>query len=113
MRTTGSLSLLRPDPGDGAVRLIWFSTIGVMTIFAQIASRQAPTSQPWPRHVIDASSRGADGVRAADVNGDGIMDLVAGWEQGGLTRIYLGSRASGQPPAWRPITIGKSPDIED
>ena len=95
------------------MRLIWLSTIGVMTIFAQIASRQAPTSQPWPRHVIDASSRGADGVRAADVNGDGIMDLVAGWEQGGLTRIYLGSRASGQPPAWRPITIGKSPDIED
>ena len=48
--------------------------------------------QPWTRHVIDASSRGADGVRTADVNGDGIPDLVAGWEQGGLTRVYVGSR---------------------
>jgi len=34
------------------------------------------TSDSWTRHTIDASSRGADGVRAADANGDGLSDLV-------------------------------------
>ena len=35
--------------------------------------------------MIDASSRGADGVRLADVNGDGLMDITTGWEEGGIT----------------------------
>jgi len=30
----------------------------------------------WPRHIIDASSRGAGGVRLADVNGDGLLDIT-------------------------------------
>ena len=63
--------------------------------------------------MIDASSRGADGVRTADVNGDGIPDLVAGWEQGGLTRVYVGSRAHTEGPRWRAVTVGQSPDVED
>jgi hypothetical protein len=68
----------------------------------------APDTQPWTRHVIDSSSRGADGVRAADANGDGRADLVAGWEQGGLTRVYVASGGR-----WHAVTVGKSPDVED
>ena len=67
-----------------------------------------PPPQPWIRHVIDSSSRGADGVRSADTNGDGLADLVAGWEQGGLTRVYIASRGT-----WHGVTVGKSPDVED
>ena len=44
---------------------------------------------PWAYHVIDDTSRGADGVKLADVNGDGLMDIVTGWEEGGVTRVYL------------------------
>jgi hypothetical protein len=84
-----------------------------LLLLAHIPSLQAPNTQPWTRHVIDATSRGADGVRAADVNGDGIPDLVAGWEQGGLTRVYLAMRSSTGEPSWRAMTIGKSPDVED
>ena len=32
-------------------------------------------AEPWKRHTIDKSSRGADGVRLADVNGDGLQDI--------------------------------------
>ncbi len=74
---------------------------------------QPRSADPWIRHLIDSSSRGADGVRAADVNGDGLPDLVVGWEQGGITRIYLSSRAGQTRPAWRAVTAGKTPDVED
>ena len=73
----------------------------------------AQRSEPWIRHTIDSSSLGADGVRAADANGDGAMDLVTSWEQGGVTRVYLADRRSPRNPAWRSITVGKSPDGED
>ena len=92
------------------------STIAVVAIascFVPFHSRLAQAPPSWHRHVIDASSRGADGVRTADVNGDGFADLVAGWEQGGITRVYLGSRDALGKPAWTAITVGKSPDVED
>ncbi len=74
---------------------------------------RAQSAQPWTRHTIDASSLGADGVRAADVNADGAMDLVTSWEQGGLTRVYLADRRRSGTPAWTTVTAGPSPDAED
>jgi hypothetical protein len=81
--------------------------------FLKVPQVRAANRQPWTRHVIDSSSRGADGVRTADINGDGVPDLVASWEQGGVTRVYLGSRGKAGEPAWRALTVGKSPDAED
>lgn len=69
--------------------------------------------QSWKRHVVDASSMGADGVRSADVNGDGLPDLVTGWEQGNVTRIYLMVRSAIGIPQWQRITVGTAPDVED
>ena len=53
----------------------------------------------WPRHTIDASSEGADGVRMADINGDGLPDIATPWEEGGSIRYYLnpGERQSKGP----------------
>jgi hypothetical protein len=48
----------------------------------------ASSAQPWPRHTIDASLAGADGVRLADINGDGLPDIATGWEEGRTVRIY-------------------------
>ena len=50
-------------------------------------------AKPWKRHTIDSSSKaagklGADGVRLADVNGDGLLDITTGWEQGGAIVVY-------------------------
>ena len=77
------------------------------------AAQNDSRGKPWPLHVIDASSRGADGVRLADVNGDGLMDITTGWEEGGITRVYLhpGQHAVGKP--WPAVTVGKTPSVED
>lgn len=69
--------------------------------------------QAWQRHTIDDSSRGADGVRLADVNNDGLVDIATGWEEGGRVRVYLhpGPAAVRQP--WPAITVGNVKSPED
>ncbi len=59
------------------------------TAFLTIASPAfaAERGAPWRLNVIDDSSRGADGVKLADVNGDGLPDIATGWEEGGITRV--------------------------
>ena len=68
---------------------------------------------PWKRHVIDDSSQGADGVRFADFNRDGRMDIVTGWEQGGITRIYLQPEQAEVKQRWPAVTVGHAPSVED
>ena len=68
---------------------------------------------PWRRHVIDESSRGADGVRLADVNGDGLADITTGWEEGDITRVYVNPGPDNTADAWPAVTVGKTPAVED
>ena len=67
----------------------------------------------WIRHAIDSTSKGADGVRIGDVNGDHLPDMAAAWEEGGLVRVYLhpGHRQVRQP--WPQVTVGKVQSPED
>lgn len=74
--------------------------------------KRAP-GQPWARHVIDASSRGADGVKLGDLNGDGRPDLVTGWEEGGVVRAYLHPGAERVRTPWPAVTVGTVTDAED
>ncbi len=82
-------------------------------VASAVGAEPRSRGEPWPRHVIDDSSRGADGVRLCDVNGDRRMDVVTGWEQGGITRVYLnpGPDRAGEP--WPAVTVGKTPSVED
>ena len=68
---------------------------------------------PWPRHTIDDSSQGADGVRLADVNGDGLMDIATGWEEGGLVRAYLHPGHRKATSKWPAVTVGRVKSPED
>lgn len=68
---------------------------------------------PWPRHVIDDSSRGADGVRLCDVNGDSLPDVTTGWEQGGISRVYLHPGYADVKTRWPAVTVGHAPNVED
>lgn len=65
------------------------------------------------RHVIDGSSRGADGVRVGDVNGDGNPDLVSGWEEAGLVRVYVHPGTAEVTEPWPSVTVGRVASPED
>jgi hypothetical protein len=72
-----------------------------------------PAGVPWKRHTIDAGSVGADGVRTADINSDGLIDLTTGWEEAGEVRVYLnpGPALARQP--WPMSIVGRIPSVED
>jgi len=67
----------------------------------------------WKRHTIDDSSQGADGVRLGDANGDGLMDITTGWEEGGLIRVYLNPGPKHVRGLWPAVTVGEVRTPED
>ncbi len=67
----------------------------------------------WTRHVIDASYSGADGVRLADVNGDNLMDIATGWEEEGITKVYIHPGYELVRQKWPSVVVGKTPSVED
>jgi len=95
-------------------------TLAVMTSASILAaSPVSAADQPaWRRHTIDAADRtagklGADGVRVADINQDGRLDVATGWEQGGAIRVCLnpGPRLARRP--WPAVTVGSVRSPED
>ncbi len=80
---------------------------------AAIISSHNVSAEPWARHTIDDSSRGADGVRVADVNGDDRLDLVTGWEEGGVIRAYLNPGSKRAKRLWPAVTVGSVKSPED
>lgn len=76
-----------------------------------IGARSATAS--WARHTIDLASRGADGARLADVNGDGWLDVTTGWEEGGEVRVCLHPGAARCKLPWPAVTVGQVKSPED
>ena len=68
---------------------------------------------PWPRHAIDASSQGADGVRLQDVNADSFPDIATAWEEGSVIRAYLHPGPSAATVPWPKVTVGAVSSGED
>ncbi len=88
--------------------LILFLLVGVSGVKAQ----------EWVFHSIDnvegeKSVRGADGVKLADFNNDGMMDVVSGWEQAGDSRIYINPGFAAVRAPWQEIIVGKASSPED
>lgn len=71
------------------------------------------TGPVWERHVIDDTSRGADGVKLGDLNGDGLPDIVTGWEEGGEVRAYLNPGPKNARSPWPRVTVGKTSNVEE
>lgn len=69
--------------------------------------------QGWEYHVIDNSSSGADGVKLADINNDGLMDIATGWEEGGVTKLYIHPGKDLVRGVWPSVIVGHTPDVED
>jgi len=67
----------------------------------------------WERHTIDSGLSGADGVRLADINQDGLADIATGWEEGGYTKVYLHPGHSKVRNPWPGVVVGHTPSVED
>lgn len=114
---TGTLDAV--TVGLGMFMVVWATTSSLATASSsnQVAVLPvAVTSAPgptWKRHVIDDTSKGADGVKLGDLDRDGLQDIVTGWEEGGEVRVYLhpGPRQAQQP--WPRVTVGKVASPED
>ncbi|MCC2667760.1 MAG: repeat domain in Vibrio, Colwellia, Bradyrhizobium and Shewanella, partial [Armatimonadetes bacterium] len=52
-------------------------------------------------------------MRLADANGDGLPDIVTGWEQGGVVRVYLHPGPAKSQELWPAVTAGQAPGVED
>ncbi|MCB1120854.1 MAG: PmoA family protein [Verrucomicrobiae bacterium] len=79
----------------------------------QLGYVDKPEGVAWVRHTIDGGSRGADGVRLADINEDGLLDVTTGWEQGGEVRVYLNPGPGKAKNPWPMAVAGKVADPED
>jgi hypothetical protein len=85
--------------------------IGVLAVLLVVPD--AKSADHWVRHTIDDGSRGADGVRLGDVNKDGRLDIVTGWEEGGEIRICLQPQESAVRGRWPVTVIAKVKSPED
>lgn len=97
-------------------RLLCLS-LAIVTSGAILAGQQALADgrgPAWSMHVIDSGLSGGDGVRLLDVDNDGDMDLAVGWEQSGVSRLYLNP---GPGPLlrsnWPAIDCGAATNVED
>ena len=95
-------------------RVYWCLIVGSLgACSVQLMGQEFGDEIGWRRHIIDGRSRGADGTRLADVNGDGLPDIATGWEQGGITRIYLNPGPEKAASPWPAVTVGSAEDVED
>jgi hypothetical protein len=77
------------------------------------AQEAAIQGKPWKRHVIDDASRGSDGARLSDIDGDGLLDVVTGWEEGGQVRVCLNPGKGKVHGRWPSVMVGKVGAPED
>ena len=89
-----------------------------LLLFWIAATIPALSQEIWPRHTIDpadaeSGKRGADGVRLGDANGDGLLDVTTGWEQGGAVRICLNPGPTKAKNKWPAFTVGSVKGVED
>jgi hypothetical protein len=92
--------------------LIAIARLGLLGVSTAVFAAEGADTV-WHRHVIDNTSKGADGVRLADVNGDGFQDIATGWEEGGLVKVYLNPGPARVKTPWPSVIVGRVKSPED
>lgn len=98
---------------SAAAALLGLASLGSLADSARGAGEGRPSGEPWARHVIDDRFFGSDGTRLADVDGDGRVDVLASWENAGLTRISLQPERAKVRDRWPSFTIAITPKAEE
>ncbi len=91
----------------------FLKTLSLVVAMAVSATSHLSASEPWTRHTIDDSLEGADGVRLGDFDGDGLQDVVTGWEESGVVRLYLNPGSKDVRKPWPRVTVGVGESPED
>ena len=112
-QTSGSGTLVRGANDDFRKLTVLFLSLAFVAGDAAKAEVTIESDAIWKRHTIDNSSRGADGVRLRDVNGDGLPDIATGWEEGGVIRVYLHPGYASAKQPWPSVTVGEVNSPED
>lgn len=83
--------------------------------FVTLATFAAMTAHagPWERHTIDNTAAGADGARLADYNGDGWLDIVTPFEEGGVVRAFIHPGPEKARKPWPMLPVGEIASGED
>ncbi|MCA9043623.1 MAG: VCBS repeat-containing protein, partial [Planctomycetaceae bacterium] len=89
------------------------SIAGCFLLFVWSLAAPLSAQEGWKRWTIDNTSRGADGIRVADFNGDGRPDLVTGWEEGGQVAFYLHPGPKAVKHLWPKTVVGNVKSPED
>lgn len=85
----------------------------VFCVFLAFRVSSVCGDETWTRHTIDQTLQGADGVRLGDFNGDQLPDIVSGWEESGVVRLYLHPGHARSKKPWPAVTVGKGKSPED
>ena len=95
-------------PSGVTLKIFQCLKIGLVAAFCLIWS--VPGYAPniyWNMWKIDTHGNGADGVHVGDINRDGLVDVVSGWEQSGDLMLYVnpGPQAVRDTAAWVHVDI--------
>jgi len=69
--------------------------------------------RPWQMHTIDDILRNADSLGMADINEDGLTDLVVSWEKSSRITIHLNLGPADVTERWPRTVIGYGGNTEE
>jgi hypothetical protein len=96
--------------------MLYRRPIILLLLFFSVNACRLPkeeTDNVWKIHSIDNTLLGADGIRFGKETHNTLPNLVTGWEQSGLTRIYFPALTDTVSDTWQYVTVGISPNVED
>ncbi len=94
-----------------------FTTLCAVLLLTHVTKSADPIevkdATTWAMHVISDIGDGHDGTRIADVNGDGLMDVVTGCEESHDVIVCLHPGHDGVRSKWPQVVVGKCKGVED